>query len=110
MVWIGVTMIKYSYEQFIKMLNSRDIISINFFIEGYAHYKNCNICCKTDTLPKGAEVFLIEVNLTNDNSEKIAFYKTIDEKYKFFDFKRKGKFTLKEIWNKVIITQIILRG
>lgn len=50
------------------------------------------------------------VTLTKDETERISFYKNLDEKYKLFNFKRKGKFTLKQIWNHISIKCIQWRG
>ena len=91
-----------TYENFINELNNKKIKKIEFYIEGYSHYNNCSI-----------EYFntkffgdLITCNLTKDSSEKVSFFKTFNEKEKLFRFGSKGKFTLKEVWSRVVVKNI----
>ena len=37
----------------------------------------------------------------------VKLFDTFKEDYKLFNFGRKGKFTLKDIWDKVVITNIV---
>lgn len=91
------------YFEFIKMINSQKIKYVLFEIKDYAHYRNCSI---ENTVLPNSNIHIIVVKLTQDNSEIIAFYYKFKENYKMFDFGRKGRYTLKQIWNKVIIKQI----
>ena len=89
----------YSYQEIINELNKFKIIKLSFFIEGYSHYKNCIIYKIEDP------TLCMQIELTKDNSEKIKFRKFVED-YKLFNFGRKGKFTLKQVWDKVCITEI----
>ena len=90
-----------SYEQFVDALNNGVITKFVFRVENYPHYKKCMIERKIDTLPSGRSIVLINVNLTADNSERVSFFKTFNEQYKLFDFGSQGKFTLKQLWDKI---------
>ena len=90
---------KYSYEEIVKKLNNFEIIKLCFYIEGFAHYRNC-VIYKVDE-----PTLCMQIELTRDNFEKIKFRKFV-ENFKLFNFGRKGKFTLKQIWDKVCITEI----
>ena len=46
------------------------------------------------------------MSLTNDNSEISIYYQKFHGDEKLFKIKGKGVFSLKQIWNKVIITKI----
>lgn len=95
------------YVNFIDQLNSYKIRAVQFSIDGFAHYSKCKIYHQVDTIRKGKEISLIVCQLTADEYEKVSFLKKFDEGYKLFNFGRKGKFTLKQIWDKVRITEII---
>ena len=94
------------YCEFIDKINSGEIRKILFSVSDHTHYKECYIEHKIDYPKKDVAIKLIIVTLTKDETEKVAFYKTFDETYKLFDFKRQGKFTLKQIWNKILIKSI----
>ena len=97
-----------TYEEFIKEINDeKKIKQIDFYVDGYAHYKNCSIGRYTDKMLGKEFDCRITCILTKDQSEKVSFYEKFKENYKLFDFGRKGKFTLKDIWDKVIITNIV---
>lgn len=90
----------YSYNEIIAGLNSSSIIRICFFIKDYSHYSDCKIYHIYEP------VSCLQVELTKDSSEHIRFWK-FEEDFKLFNFGRKGKFTLKQIWDKVQITEIV---
>ena len=90
----------YSYKEIIEGLNNSKIIKVSFFIEDYSHYKSCRIYRAYEP------VTCLKVELTKDSSEHISFWK-FKEDFKLFNFGKKGKFTLKQIWDKVCITEII---
>ena len=96
-----------SYESFIYDLNTNKIKKINFHIDGFSHYGNCVIYRQVDTLKNNKNISLIVCRLTDDDYEKVSFLNTFDESYKLFNFGRKGKFTLKQVWDKVRITEIV---
>ena len=97
-----------SYEEFIKNINDeKKIKQIDFYIDGYSHYKNCSIGRYKEKIFGNEFNFRITCILTKDHSEDVSFFEKIKEDYKLFDFGKKGKFTLKDIWDKVVITNIV---
>lgn len=98
---------KIDYSEFISGINGGTIEQIRFLIEGYSHYNDCLIRKKTDKLDNGNEVVLICVDLVTDLSESIGFYRSFNEKYKLFNLGRKGKFTLKDLWERVKIIELV---
>lgn len=97
--------LELSYDEFIKLLNQHKISEVEFSIKGYPHYNYCKVIVIKEK-PKLNEFYLIQFILTKDMSEYNSFYNEFDENYKLFDFKRKGKFTLKQIWDRVQIKMI----
>ena len=89
------------YEKFIKEINDRSKMKqINFYIKNYPHYKDCSIVkWKIDGM--------ITCILTKDLSEDVSFYGEFEENCKLFNFGSKGKYTLKDIWNSIVITKIV---
>ena len=90
-----------SYQQFIDELNRGKIIKAVFQVKNYTHYKSCSIERITNVLKNGNSIVTINVKLTNDESERVGFFKTFHEKYKLFNMGRKGTFTLKQMWDKI---------
>lgn len=99
-------MIRCDYKEIIDRLNNGEIKLLRFCVNDYSHYKNCVIEGKKQKLPSG-EFFLIEVRLTNDSSEKIAFLDSFIENTKLFRMGKKGSFTLKQVWSKITILEIV---
>ena len=95
-----------SYEQFIEDINSKKIKQIDFYVDGYAHYHHCSIGRYKETFFGRECDYRITCILTQDHSEDVSFIDTFNEDYKLFDFGRKGKFTLKDIWDKIVITNV----
>lgn len=92
-----------SYEHFIEEINSGKILKAVFQINNYAHYNNCLIERETDIINNGkstVHIVHIAVKLTKD-SEHYFFLEEFDEKIKIFNMKRKGKFTLKQMWDRI---------
>ena len=105
-------MIALKYEDFIKGI-SRDtgnIKQINFYIKGYPHYYDCSIGRYIKKVRVHERIVTltgrITCILTKDHSEVVSFYRTFKEDRKIFDFGRKGRYTLKDVWDKVVITDI----
>lgn len=96
----------YKYEDIIKLINSHQVLEIRFQIKEYAHYKNCKIIIKKEILKNYNNIFLIDIELTRD-SEHICFYDKFKEDYKLFYMGKKGSYTLKQIWDRVEITELI---
>lgn len=96
-----------SYEDFIHYLNSSKIKKIRFKVNGYSHYSNCTIYRQIDNINGNKNISLIVCQLTIDDYEKVSFLNKFNESFKLFDFGRNGRFTLKQIWDKVCITEIV---
>ena len=94
------------YCEFVNKINSGEIKKIQFSVLNYPHYRDCIIEHKIDRPKENVAIKIITVTLTKDETERVSFYKTFDEKYKLFNFKRKGKFTLKQIWEHISINSI----
>jgi len=97
---------KISYSEFITGINNGSIELIRFSVEGYSHYNNCIIKRIVDKLSNGNEAVIIRVDLVTDLTESISFYRKFKEELKMFNFGRKGKLTLKEVWEKMIIIEL----
>ena len=57
-------------------------------------------------MPNGKVVTLILAKLTEDGAEKISYFSDFNDAHKIFNMGRKGKFTLKEIWDRIEILEI----
>jgi hypothetical protein len=98
---------KISYKEFVAGINNGVIELIRFSVDGYSHYNNCIIRRIVDILANGNEVIIIRVDLVTDSTESVSFYQKFKEEFKMFNFGRKGKYTLKEVWEKIIIIELI---
>ena len=94
------TLNSLSYSQFIDDINSGKIKRAVFRVKDYAHYKHCAIE-RRGLFPDSETLDWIEVKLTSDNSENYLFSKKFEERRVLFDMKRKGRYTLKRIWEKI---------
>lgn len=94
---------KISYEELIDGLNSRKIVYVNFSVEGYSHYRNCEIIIEGMAFYFGS-ADTIQIYLAK--GEYTGFLTTFEENVKLFDFGRKGRYTLKQIWNRIEIREI----
>ena len=93
---------KIDYKNFIELINNRKVKKVIFFVRNYSHYRNCMIEIKTDDILEW-----IEVRLTKDSSEIWKFWQVWDEKAKMFQFGKNRRHTLKDIWERIEITEII---
>ena len=95
------------YQEFIDGINNGTIQKVRFSVKGYAHYRNCIMETKISRNPSGVYVGkIIWFTLTPDGAEKKGFLNDIDEKAKMFYIKNKGSFTLKQMWNHIVINSI----
>ena len=95
------------YKEFIDGINNGTIQKVRFSVKGYAHYRNCIMETKISSSPSGAYVGkIIWFILTPDGAEKKGFLNDIDEKAKMFYIKSKGSFTLKQMWDYIVINSI----
>lgn len=95
-----------SYEEFMEKLNRREVRRVDFAVEGYPHYRHCVIEWREDVVLSGATLYFLEVRLTEDGAERISFYKSFDEACKLFRIRRKGSFTLKQLWDRIRVTRV----
>ena len=99
-----------TYDEFLEGINNSDKIKqIDFYIKRYNYYRNCSIGRYKEK--KGYTVnkivdFRITCILPKDHSEDVSFQFKFKEDYKLFRFGSKGRFTLKEVWDKVVVTKI----
>ena len=91
---------KIGYQELIDGLNNRTILKLEFGLDNYAHYSNCEINCNSEC---------INLELTSDGSESLQCYGKFSENIKMFDIKGKGKFTFKDIYNHLIIKNITFK-
>ena len=101
----------FKYKDFIKGINNRNgIKQIDFYVDGYPHYNSCSIGRYIDKMKYKDRVavvdFRIQCILTKDHKEDVAFLDTFREDYKLFNFQKKGKFTLKDIWDRIVVTKV----
>lgn len=98
-----------TYDEFLKGINDPNgIKQIDFYVEGYGHYNKCSIGRYIEKVRGTNKIldFRITCILTKDHTEDVSFFKTFKEDYKLFNFASKGKFTLKAVWDKIVITNI----
>lgn len=97
-----------TYNDFVAGINSGKITRIDFFVKNYNHYRKCCIKSHSDIVNfKGNQIEIptTECKLTADNSEVTNFMRKFNEDCKLF--KINGvKYTLKQIWDKIEITEI----
>ena len=96
----------YNYKDVINGLNNGKIKKIVFSLNNYSHYKNCIIRRIKDENCGLRPVVRLIVDLVEDGSESISFLNEIKEEYKMFKLGRKGTFTLKQLWNNILIHEI----
>ncbi len=99
---------KISYEELIKGINSGEIEEVHFSVTTYSHYRSCYLRRAYIFSPAlNKNVFAnIELILTEDKSEWSRYAGPFEDKFKVFNIKGKGKFTLKEIYKNVEILSI----
>lgn len=97
-----------NYKEFIDDLNNGKIRKIKFSVQNYNHYRSCGIerfDCKSIVCDKEISIDTVEVKLTSDNSEIYRFIGKFKEDFKLFKI-GKQTYTLKQIWDKITITEI----
>ena len=97
----------FDYDEIIENINNHKISELRFEVLEYPHYHDCKIIVNKEQLPSNNVIYLIEIFLTQDLSENVSFYNKFKENYKLFYMGRKGSFTLKQIWKKIKILEII---
>lgn len=98
------------YNEFINGINDPNgIKQIDFYLEGYNHYRNCSIGRYVERIGNPVNKIInyrITCILTKDHSEDVSFLFEFKEDYKLFNLGSKGKFALKDVWNIVRITNV----
>lgn len=106
----GVVGLMFSYTDFIRNLHSGNIRKIIFKVKEYQHYKNCSILRVCDILPSGNKITLFIVKLSDKKDEKVSFLNKFKEDYKLFNFGKKGKYTLKQVWEYIDIIELDMKN
>ncbi len=97
----------YTYEEIIKGINEGTLDEVRFAIPSYPHYRDC-VLRRVYLEINGIKSFeCIEMRLTKDGSEKSLYYGLFKYKEKLFNIKGKGRFTFKEIFNRIEIKEVI---
>ena len=94
------------YRDFINGINSGVISKASFSILDYPHYRNCIVESKLINPSKKESSKIIWFYLTPDGYEKKGFLNKIKEDTKLFYIKGKGSYSLKQIWDRVVIQDI----
>ena len=94
------------YNEFVEKLNAGKIRKVTFSVPGYAHYKKCVIEYTRSDPSRSDSLAMIWFFMTEDGYEKYGFIEKYKENTKLFDFKKRGKFTLAQIWRKISIESI----
>ena len=94
------------YKDFINLIKSDRFSYALLEVSGYAHYKHCEIRKITPSWLREGH-YLITVTPSSNPSEEVTFVDTYKDSFKLFYLGRtKGKFTLKQIWDRIIIHEI----
>lgn len=99
-------MINLTYKDFLELIKQKRIFLMCFHVNNYNHYKYCVIRTTFDRVNSDSKIYLITCVLTRDESEKVSFYDSFKEDYKLFKFGKKGSFSLKTVWDKIVIDSI----
>ena len=102
---------KLEYKDFIEGINNpKGIKQIDFYVDGYPHYHSCSIGRYIEKIKFKGKTAVVDYRitciLTKDHSEDVHFFSTFKEDFKLFNFGKKGRFALKDIWEKIVITNI----
>jgi hypothetical protein len=98
---------EYDYRRIINDLNNGIVKQIRFCVDSYYHYRDCKIARIKHIVNNKIQVHHIDVSLTADSSEKISFLYEFQEDVKLFNMGKKGKFTLKQMWPRITILEIV---
>ena len=98
---------EYDYRRIINDLNNGIVKQIRFCVDSYYHYRDCKIARTKHKMNNKIQVHHIDVSLTADSSEKISFLNEFQEDVKLFNMGKKGKFTLKQMWPRITILEIV---
>ena len=95
------------YRALIDQLNAHEIEGFRFRVEGYGHYRNCEIAYIYDEFPTLGKraVRAIRAKLCRD--EECYFYGPFNEGQKIFRLSGKGRKTLYDIWDQVTVLEVL---
>jgi len=95
------------YIKAIEQIENGEIFEIIFSINNYTHYKLCKLYRETDVLNNGNELNRICIDPVPDKTESVCFLNKYNQSYKLFSLGRDKKYTLKQIWDRITILDII---
>ena len=98
---------EYTYEQIVNGINEGTIDEVRFSVTIYSHYKNC-VLRRVYLNIGGINSFeCIEMVLTKDGSERSRYHGPFHDRYRLFNIKGRGRFTLREIFKYVEIKEVV---
>lgn len=95
------------YIKAIEQIENGEILEIIFSINNYTHYRLCKLYKETDVLKNGNELNRICVDPVPDKTESVCFLSNFNQTYKLFSLGKGKKYTLKQIWDRITILDII---
>ncbi len=94
------------YRDFLDHLLEGDYAHVEFHVDGYGHYRHCEI----DYVPGKDQDNLfypyVEFRLTPDGKERCVFHKKFNAAEKMFHLKGQGDLTLQDIWKRIVLERI----
>ncbi len=94
-------------DDFLLAMKEHRIDGIVFDIEGYAHYHDCRIAYVYEDYPLLGKRSVNGVEAVLSRNEKARFYGAINPDEKLFHIKGQGKQSLRFLWKKVRIKEIL---
>lgn len=94
----------YTYQEIVDGLNDGSIKKVCFAVENYGHYSDCVAEGFPADCRQNAEVVF---RLTPDGNETCVFCRRVNPDEKIFVFKGKGKYSLRQIWNKIVVKSVV---
>ena len=95
------------YFKAIEQVENGEIFEITFSIKNYTHYRLCKLYRETDVFKNGNELNRICIEPVTDKTESVCFLNKFKQSYKLFSLGNGKKYTLKQIWDRITILEII---
>lgn len=96
------------YEDFMNEFKNKRIKKIIFSVDNYNHYRHCEIEVEKEMFPNSnTESYNTLIKLVPDDSETMRCEFPFEESLKLFKMGRTKSYTLKQIWYKLNIHEII---
>jgi hypothetical protein len=88
------------YIKAIEQIENGEIFEIIFSINNYTHYRLCKLYRETDVIKNGNELNRICIDPVPDKTESVCFLSK-------FSLGKGKKYTLRQIWDRITILDII---